>query len=110
MLTMINRWITSILILLISMFSSLAQSKLNIKINNPSQVDLCIESDYLEIEVRNTTTSIVSGIETQVNFPKGITYATGSLTGTGVRVLEIVIESLVCRSSQIKFVGSINHI
>ena len=84
MLKMINRWLTSILILLISMFSSLAQSKLNIKINNPSQVDLCIESDYLEIEVRNTTTSIVSGIETQVNFPKGITYAKGSLSGTGV--------------------------
>ena len=83
MLSMINRWLTRILILLISMFSSLAQSKLNIKINNPSQVDLCIESDYLEIEVRNTTTSIVSGIETQVNFPKGITYAKGSLSGTG---------------------------
>ena len=84
MLAIINRWSISVLIILISIFSSFAQSKLNVKINNPSQVDLCIESDYLEIEVRNTTTSIVSGIETQVNFPKGITYSYGSLSGTGV--------------------------
>ena len=84
MLTILHRWLISILILLISISSSLAQSKLNIKIKNPSQVDLCIESDYLEIEVRNTTTSIVSGIETRVNFPKGITYVRGSLSGTGV--------------------------
>ena len=84
MLTILHRWLISILILLISISSSLAQSKLNIKIKNPSQVDLCIESDYLEIEVRNTTTAIVSGIETRVNFPKGITYVRGSLSGTGV--------------------------
>ena len=84
MLAIINRWSISVLIILISIFSSFAQSKLNVKINNPSQVDLCIESDYLEIDVRNTTTSIVSGIETKVNFPKGITYSYGSLSGTGV--------------------------
>ena len=84
MLTMLERWLISISIVLISIFSSIAQSKLNIQVTNPTQVDLCIESDYLEIEVRNTTTSIVSGIETQVNFPKGITYVKGSLSGSGV--------------------------
>ena len=84
MLTMLERWLISISIVLISIFSSIAQSKLNIQVTNPTQVDLCIESDYLEIEVRNTTTSVVSGIETQVNFPKGITYVKGSLSGSGV--------------------------
>jgi len=62
----------------------MAQSKLNVNIKNPAVINLCIESEYLEIEVRNTTTSVVSGIETQVIFPKGITYVVGSLYGAGV--------------------------
>lgn len=64
--------------------SSHAQSKLDIKITNPSVVHLCIESDYVEIEVRNRTTSVVSGIETQVFFPKGVAYVKGSALGMGI--------------------------
>ena len=84
MTAFLNRCIISICVVLITICCSIAQSKLNIQVTNPTQVNLCIASDYFEIEVRNTTTSVVSGIETQVNFPKGITYVKGSLSGTGV--------------------------
>lgn len=64
--------------------SAFAQSKLSVSITNPSSLDLCIPSDYLEVEVRNITTSSVSGIETEVELPTGVEYISGSLNSTGV--------------------------
>lgn len=58
-----------------------AQSKLSVSISNPSDVHLCIPSEFLTIEVRNITTSTVSGIETEVELPTGVTYIPGSLGG-----------------------------
>ena len=64
--------------------SALAQSKLNTTVTNPSNFYLCIASDYLEVEVRNISTSSVSGIETKITLPAGITYISGSLSGAGI--------------------------
>ncbi len=72
---------TVILFVHIALF---AQSKLSVTISNPTDVHLCIESDELSIEVRNITTSTVSGIETEVSMPTGVTYVAGSLNSTGV--------------------------
>ena len=64
--------------------SARAQSKLNTTVTNPSNVYLCITSDYLEVEVRNISTSSVSGIETKITLPAGLTYISGSLSGAGI--------------------------
>ena len=62
----------------------LGQNKLSVSITNPSEIHLCIASDFLEVEVRNVTTSSVTGIETKVTLPAGMTYISGSLSGSGI--------------------------
>lgn len=68
-----------ILLLNLSVF---AQGKLAITISNPSAFELCVPSDYVEIEVRNITTSTVTGIECELELPTGVTYIAGSLTSS----------------------------
>lgn len=68
------------------MFSTItfAQAKLAITISNPSNLTICQESDFLKIDVRNITTSTVTGIETSVELPFGMEYIKGSLSGNGI--------------------------
>ncbi len=72
------------LLLLFFSWTSQAQSKLSVTIQNPTVVHLCITSEDVKIELRNITTSSVSGVETEVTLPAGITYAAGSVSGVGV--------------------------
>ncbi|MBR9861483.1 hypothetical protein GYB22_12215, partial [bacterium] len=62
---------------------AIGQNKVAISISNPSNMDVCLESEYLEIEVRNITTSTVTGIETEVELPTAVTYVSGSLNTSG---------------------------
>jgi gliding motility-associated-like protein len=74
-----------ILVFILAFMSQLiiyGQSKLSVSITNPTEIHLCIESDYVEIEVRNITTSTVSGIECLLELPNGLTYIAGSLNST----------------------------
>ena len=73
-----------ILLTVIAVFTASAQSKLGVTITNPGDIHLCIESDFITIEVRNISASTVTGIETKVVLPSGMTYVTGSVTGSGV--------------------------
>ena len=75
-----------ILLSVIAVFSASAQSKLGVTITNPSDIHLCIKSDFITIEVRNISASTVTGIETKVILPSGMTYVTGSLNGSGVTI------------------------
>ena len=73
-----------ILLTVIAVFTANAQSKLGVTITNPGDIHLCIKSDFITIEVRNISASTVTGIETKVLLPSGMTYITGSITGSGV--------------------------
>jgi len=75
-----------ILLTVIAVFTANAQSKLGVTITNPGDIHLCIESDFITIEVRNISASTVTGIETKVVLPSGMTYITGSITGSGVTI------------------------
>lgn len=75
------RWGTYLVALLLTTFA-MAQSKLNVTITNPSVIDVCVASDFLQIEVRNITTSNVTSIQTTVTLPTGLEYVAGSLSGS----------------------------
>jgi len=75
-----------ILLTVIAVFTANAQSKLGVTITNPGDIHLCIKSDFITIEVRNISASTVTGIETKVVLPSGMTYITGSITGSGVTI------------------------
>jgi len=60
------------------------QSKVNITSVTPSSVHVCADASWLEIDVRNITTSTLSGLTAEVILPTGMKYVTSSITGTGV--------------------------
>jgi hypothetical protein len=72
------------LLLLLVSSVSYGQSKLSVTISNPSEIHLCIPSDYVSIEIRNISTSTITGIETKVILPAGMLYIAGSLSGAGI--------------------------
>jgi len=61
---------------------SYGQSKLNISSTVPAETHLCANASTLKIEVRNISTTSVSGIEVTVSLPAGMTYLANSLIGT----------------------------
>lgn len=65
-------------------FISIAQNKVSITTTNPSAIHLCAESEWLEIDIRNITTSTVSSIKAEVVLPTGMQYVSGTISGTGV--------------------------
>lgn len=73
-----------LLALLLSSLISLGQSKVSVTITNPTTSHVCQESDYLDIDVRNITTSSVTSVEVALDLPTGITYVSGSFSGTGI--------------------------
>jgi len=68
-------------LLFLSLFA-LGQGKVAVSIANPSAFELCIPSDYVEIEIRNITTSTVTGLLCELKLPTGVNYIAGSINST----------------------------
>ena len=74
---------TGFLVCFLISFLSFAQNKVAVSIANPSSIHICIESDYLEVEVRNIVTTTVTGVQVQVDLPDYVNYVAGSLSTVG---------------------------
>ena len=61
-----------------------AQSKVSITSTLPKQLQLCGDEAEVSIDVRNITTSTVTGNEVKLDLPDGIWYSSGSVSGSGV--------------------------
>ncbi|MCB0734030.1 MAG: gliding motility-associated C-terminal domain-containing protein [Bacteroidetes bacterium] len=61
-----------------------AQSKVNISTSNPTSIHLCADAEWFVIDVRNITTSTLSGLTAAVQLPTGMVYEQGTVDGTGV--------------------------
>lgn len=59
------------------------QASLNLDYTNPSEIVICGEEVTFETEVRNITTSTVTGITVSIDLPPGVKYISGSLSGNG---------------------------
>jgi gliding motility-associated-like protein len=60
------------------------QNKIGVTITNPSDIHLCTTSDFITIEVRNTSATGVASIETKVELPSGIEYVANSISSSNV--------------------------
>jgi len=69
---------------MLTTLSVLGQGRLAVSISNPSKFELCIPSDDVLIEVRNITTSSVTGIECELILPTGVTYIPNSIASNQV--------------------------
>jgi PKD repeat protein len=63
---------------------ALSQNKVNITSVTPSRIHLCAEAGWLEIDVRNITTSTLTSLSSKLTLPTGMKYIKSSLSGTGV--------------------------
>ena len=77
------RGIALLLILFLNQLG-IAQGKLAITLINPSDIHICQEGKYLDIEIRNTTLNTVSAVTAAVELPNGFYYDLGTVSGTGV--------------------------
>lgn len=64
--------------------TAFGQAKVSVTITNPTSYETCIPSDYVVVNVRNITTSTLTGVECEVDLPTGTSYISGSLNSTGV--------------------------
>ena len=60
------------------------QSKVSVTITKPSEFHVCLVSDLVQLEVRNITTSNVTGLEVELDLPTGVQYDSNSISGTGI--------------------------
>lgn len=73
-----------IIFIMLNALGAFGQGKLAVSISNPSKFELCIPSDDVQIEVRNITTSSVTGIECELILPTGVTYIPNSISSNQV--------------------------
>ncbi len=71
-------------LLFIGLGNIYGQASLNLDYVNPSEIVICGDEVEFEIEVRNITTSTVTGITVDVDLPSGVKYVVSSLSGSNV--------------------------
>jgi gliding motility-associated-like protein len=60
------------------------QSKVSITSKTASEWHICSEGAWIEFNVRNVTTSTLSGLEAEITLPTGMVYTIDSFSGTGI--------------------------
>lgn len=77
--------VVAIFVLLASQaLTAFGQNKVNITSTNPAGFNICAEAEWFEVDVRNITTSTLSGLKAEVVLPTGMEYVKGSISGSGV--------------------------